>query len=112
MVARRPSRISDKSEITAYKPTFGDLSLSCKVSICFSDRLAQRLQLRVFGLGSDEDGNVGVGVGVFPESDGVATAAALPYAPFRRTAGQNVGGRARSQFSSRIDMCRAPDRQC
>jgi len=70
------------------------------------------MKVRVLRLGSDEDGNVGVGVGVFPESDGVATAAAPLSAPTQQTVGQNVGGRVRSQFSSRIDMCRAPDRQC
>jgi hypothetical protein len=39
-------------------------------------------------------------------------AVVLPSAPTQQTVGQNVGGRVRSQFSSRIDMCRAPDRQC
>lgn len=46
------------------------------------------------------------------ELEQVATAAGRLCAPTQQTGGQNVGGRARNQFSISPARDRAPDRQC
>src|ERR1700747_975124 len=52
-----------------------------------------------------------VGVCVFPESDGVATAVAPLSAPAQQSAGRSVWGRVGIQSSSPLDLYRAPDKQ-
>jgi hypothetical protein len=63
-----------------------------------------------------QDGDVGVGV--FPEGEGIpeyaafATAAVQPSAPIRQTVGRHEWGRVRSQSSIRSTTSHAPEAQC
>jgi len=93
-VIQLQSRIGRYLIFGKHRPTFGDLSLSCKVSICFSDSLAQRLQLRVFRFGSEEDRNVRVGV--FPEREEIL----IGDAGFGGVALQGVGA-----GDAQMDQC-------
>ena len=74
------------------------------------------LQLGVLGFRLFQDGDVGVGV--FPEGEGIleyaafATAAAPPSAPTRKSVGRNGWGRVRSQYSIPPTTSHAPETQC